>query len=123
LLVSLAACSPAPAGPLPKVSVAVFSGRPDPVFTLTPEQADALRACRKTGTAKETGTLPEGLGFRFFAITGFEAAPLLVGVDGAWLDQGGQPTPVALCPEGFTILRKAAVEALGSEEAASIPEA
>jgi hypothetical protein len=31
--------------------------------------------------------------------------------------------PVALCPEGFSILRTAAVAALGSAEAAAIPGA
>ncbi|HEX5336760.1 MAG TPA: hypothetical protein VFW55_12820 [Propionicimonas sp.] len=44
-------------------------------------------------------------------------------MDGAWLDKGGAPTPVAFCPEGFSILRTAAVAALGSAEAAAIPEA
>jgi len=101
----------------------MYSGRPDPSFTLTREQADALSACRKTGGSLPAGTLPDGLGFRYFAVAGLEAAPLLVGVDGAWLDDGGPPTPVALCPEGFSILRKAAVSALGSAEAAAIPEA
>jgi hypothetical protein len=44
-------------------------------------------------------------------------------VDGAWLDKGGDPTPVALCPEGFSILREAAIGALGVDESASIPKA
>jgi hypothetical protein len=123
LLLPLTACSPAPAVQLPKVEVAMYSGRPDPSFTLTREQADALSACRGTGTALPSGTLPDGLGFRYFDVSGLEADPLLVGVDGAWLDKGGKPTPVALCPEGFSILRAAAVAALGSAEAAAIPEA
>jgi hypothetical protein len=101
----------------------MYSGRPDPFFTLTREQADALGACLTTGGSLPAGTLPDGLGFRYFAVTGLETAPLLVGADGAWLDKGGPPTPVALCPEGFSLLRKAAVEALGSEQVGAIPKA
>ena len=127
LLVPLAACSPEPAPAstyaLPRVGVAMYSGRPDPWFTLTREQADALSACRSTGTAKPTSQPPDGLGFRYFHVSGLEAAPLLVGVDGAWLDQHGTPTPVALCAGGFSILRTAAIRALGSDEAAGIPKA
>jgi len=133
VVLTLAACSatpaplPVPASPaagLPKVEVTMYSGRPDPVFTLTRAQADALSACRRTGTDIAAGTLPdERLGFRFFDVIGLEAAPLLVGVNGAWLDKGGEPTPVALCPEGFSILRTAAVTALGSDEARGIPTA
>jgi hypothetical protein len=108
---------------LPKVQVVMFSGRPDPSFTLTREQSDALSGCLATGTEKPAGVLPEPLGFRFFDVTGLVSAPLLVGVEGAWLDKGGPPTPVALCPEGFSILRTAAVAALGSEEVGAIPEA
>jgi len=124
MMLPLAACSsPATAVPLPKVEVAMYSGRPDPSFTLTREQADALSACRRTGTAVTAGTLPDGLGFRYFDVIGLDSAPLLVGVDGAWLDKGGAPTPVALCPEGFSILRKAAIGALGADESAGIPKA
>ena len=124
MMLPLAACgSPATAVPLPKVEVAMYSGRPDPSFTLTREQADALSACRRTGTSVTAGTLPEGLGFRYFDVIGLDSAPLLVGVDGAWLDKGGAPTPVALCPEGFSILRKAAIGALGADESAGIPKA
>jgi hypothetical protein len=132
LVLPLAACSTAPApapvpasptAPLPKVEVAMYSGRPDPSFTLTREQADALRACRGTGTAKPAGPIPdERLGFRFFDVIGLESAPLLVGVDGAWLDKGGEPTPVALCPDGFSILRDAAVKALPSDVSGALPE-
>jgi len=121
VLLPLAACSPAPAAPLPKVGVSMFSGRPDPSFTLTREQADALSSCLKTGRALPHGRLPEGLGFRYFNVAGLEAAPLLVGLDGAWLDQGGEPTPVALCASGFSILRDAAVGALSSDVSAAIP--
>jgi len=124
MMLPLAACSsPATAVPLPKVEVAMYSGRPDPSFTLTREQADALSACRRTSTSVTAGTLPEGLGFRYFDVIGLDSAPLLVGVDGAWLDKGGAPTPVALCPEGFSILRKAAIGALGADESAGIPKA
>jgi hypothetical protein len=101
----------------------MYSGRPNPSFTLTREQADALSACVKSGGTPTAARFPDGLGFDFFDVIGLEAAPLLVGVEGAWLDKGGQPTPVALCQEGFSILRTAAVEALGSEEVGAIPEA
>jgi putative hemolysin len=124
MMLPLAACSsPAPAVPLPTVQIVMYSGRPNPSFTLTKEQADALDACLKTGGSLPKGTVPDGLGFSFFDVMGLAAAPLLVGVEGAWLDKGGPPTPVALCPEGFSILRTAAVAALGSEEVGAIPEA
>ena len=124
MMLPLAACSsPVAAVPLPTVQIVMYSGRPNPGFTLTSEQADALSGCLKSGGSLPTGTVPDGLGFSFFDVIGLAAAPLLVGVEGAWLDKGGPPTPVALCPSGYSILRTAAVAALGSEEVGAIPEA
>lgn len=101
----------------------MFSGRPDPSFTLTREQADALSACRRSGTGASAGALPDGrLGFRFFDVIGLETSPLLVGVDGAWLDQRGTLAPVALCPDGFAILRDAAVGALPGDVSGALPQ-
>jgi hypothetical protein len=123
MMLPLAACSSPVAVPLPTVQIVMYSGRPNPSFTLTREQADALDACLKSGGSLPKGTVPDGLGFSFFDVIGLAAAPLLVGVDGAWLDRGGEPTPVALCPSGYSILRNAAVAALGSEQVGAIPEA
>ena len=123
LLLPLAACSAA-ASPLPKVGVSMYSGRPDPApFSLTREQAEAFSACLKAGTVKTTAPVPGELGFRFFSVTGLEPYAILVGVDGAWLDKAGIPTPIAVCPSGFSILRTAAGQALGQAEAGGIPEA
>ena len=124
MMLPFAACSsPGPAAPLPTVQIVMYSGRPNPSFTLTREQADALDACLKTGGSLPKGAVPDGLGFSFFDVMGLATAPLLVGVEGAWLDGGGEPTPVELCPTGYSILRAAAVAALGSEEGGAIPEA
>jgi hypothetical protein len=125
-LLPLPACTavatPTPTSPLPKVIVSMFSGRQDPSFTLTREQADALTACLADGTAAATGSPPEGLGFRYFTVAGLRAHPLLLGVDGAWSDEGGRVTPVALCAAGFAILRSAATAALDADVAAAIPK-
>lgn len=123
LLLPLVACSTA-AGPPPKVAISMYSGRPDPApFSLTAEQAEALTACLKAGTVTTTAPVPTGLGFRYFSVTGLDPHSLLVGVEGAWLDGTGGPAPIAFCPSGFSILRTAAVKALGEAEAAPIPEA
>jgi len=106
-----------------RVSVSMYSGREDPVFTLSKVAADALRACLEGPSAKVRPTpFPDGLGFRYFVVTGATESATLVGIDGAWVGSVKDATPVPICDEGFSILRRAAAASLPQSDLDGIPE-
>jgi hypothetical protein len=130
LVLLLAGCAGGQPGPTPPeasgavtVTVSMYSGREDPRFVLPDGPSDALRACiRDASGPATTERPPDGLGFRYFDVRGLQEGVLLVGTGGAWRTQGGSATPVAICPDAYALLRRAAASSLPADDASAIPE-
>lgn len=101
------------------VTASMYSGRPDPVFTLTSQQTDALRECLASSEPVGAPAPSDGLGFRYFEVEGVSERKVLVAKNGAW-DSDGKP--ISVCPAAYSILRIAAATALPADTVQYIPE-
>jgi hypothetical protein len=97
----------------------MFSGRTDPTFRLTPQQAGALRDCLASDEPVGAPSPFDGLGFRYFEVEGVGERKVLVAKNGAWTADG---KPISVCPAAYSILRTAAATALPKDAVQNIPE-
>ena len=111
------------------VEIDMFSGLPNPTWSLTPDEAASLSDCLKAGTfAPGAATPVEGgdLGFREFRVSALPAPvgyPSVVVTTDAVIAATASGTRAILgCDDAFGLLRDSAAAHLEPEALQGIPE-
>ncbi len=131
LTASVSGCGAGPSGDagttVVQVTAEMFSGRPDPSWTLTDDESTRLVRCLAGGTTggPPAGWPPDNLGFRRFRVDGLpDSLPYRsVGVTAAAVvaEPGDGPHLVAGCPDAYELLRDSARAHLSDSDFRGIP--